>query len=133
MTLGEIIRQYRDEHSISMDTFARQSGMSKQYISILEKNCHPKTGKPVIPSITMINKAAAGMGMSFDSLFAMIDGDVRIDPVLPLTSSDLTSEEQSIIHSYRTQPDAKKDAICDILHVKREETKRLSDSQAAAG
>lgn len=38
MTLGEIIKKYRHDHSLSMDAFAAMSGLSKSYISILEKN-----------------------------------------------------------------------------------------------
>lgn len=45
MTLGDIIKQYRDDHSLSMDAFSERSGISKAYISLLEKNKHPKTGK----------------------------------------------------------------------------------------
>ena len=38
MFLGEIVKKYRLEHKISMDEFARLSGLSKGYISMLEKN-----------------------------------------------------------------------------------------------
>ena len=38
MTLGELIREYREQHSMSMEEFARLSGLSKGYISMLEKN-----------------------------------------------------------------------------------------------
>ena len=78
MTLGEIIKAYRDEHELSMDSFAEKSGISKAYISLLEKNKHPKTGKPITPSIITIKQAADGMNMDFNILFNMIDGDVRI-------------------------------------------------------
>ena len=33
MTLGQIIRAYREENSMSMDRFAKASGLSKGYIS----------------------------------------------------------------------------------------------------
>lgn len=123
MTLGEIIKNYRAEHSMSMDTFAELSGMSKPYISILEKNRHPKTGKPVIPSITMISKAAVGMGLSFDDLFSMIDGDVRIDPEpisIASRAPSLSPEELDIIGAYRDLSDEGKDMVCGMLHVKRD-------------
>lgn len=38
MTLGDVISKYRAEHGISMDKFAELSGISKAYISILERN-----------------------------------------------------------------------------------------------
>lgn len=78
MTLGEIIKKYRTEHDMSMDAFAAISGISKAYISLLEKNKHPKTGKPIAPSIQSIKQAADGMGMDFNTLFNMLDGDVTL-------------------------------------------------------
>ena len=47
MTLGDIIKRYRNDHALSMDAFSERSGISKAYISLLEKNRHPKTGKPM--------------------------------------------------------------------------------------
>lgn len=79
MTLGDIIKRYRTEHDLSMDAFAAKSGMSKAYISLLEKNQHPKTGKPIAPSLRSIKQAADGMNMDFDVLIKMIDGNVRLN------------------------------------------------------
>lgn len=79
MTLGDIIKQYRSDHSLSMDAFSERSGISKAYISLLEKNKHPKTGKEIAPSIQSIKQAAQGMNMSFDDLFALLDGKVAVD------------------------------------------------------
>lgn len=78
VTLGEIIKEYRTTHSLSMDAFAEKSGISKAYISLLEKNKHPKTGKPIAPSIQSIKQAADGMGMDFDVLFNKIDGNISL-------------------------------------------------------
>ena len=79
MTLGDIIKQYRTDHSLSMDAFSERSGISKAYISLLEKNKHPKTGKEISPSIQCIRQAAQGMNMDFDSLFALLDGKVEVN------------------------------------------------------
>ena len=87
MTLGEIIKNYRSEHGMSMDDFSQKSGISKAYISLLEKNRHPKTGKPIAPSIDSIKRAASGMGMDFNLLFSMIDGDVDLSPISELVAS----------------------------------------------
>ena len=73
MTLGQIIRAYREENSMSMDRFAKASGLSKGYISQLENNLNPKTGEPPVPSMATIKKAANGMFMSFDELFNQLD------------------------------------------------------------
>lgn len=79
MTLGEIIKSYRNEKQMSMDVFSERSGISKAYISLLEKNKHPKTGKPIAPSLQCIKQAADGMNMDFNELFSLLDGDVTIN------------------------------------------------------
>ena len=81
MTLGNIIKQYREEHQLSMDAFSELSGISKAYISLLEKNKHPKTGKEIAPSIQCIRQAATGMNMDFNVLFDMLDGSVNVQDV----------------------------------------------------
>lgn len=88
MTLGEIIKQYRQEHSMSMEAFSRRSGISKAYISLLEKNKHPRTGKPIAPSVQSIKQAADGMRMDFNDLFPLIDGEVTLPKDDPLPDYD---------------------------------------------
>ncbi len=78
MTLGQIIRAYREENHLSMDDFAKASGLSKGYISQLENNINPKTKEPPVPSINSIKKAANGMFMTFDELFSQLDDNLRV-------------------------------------------------------
>lgn len=78
MTLGDIIKDYRKKYDLSMDAFSEKSGISKAYISLLEKNKHPKTGKNIAPSIQCIKQAADGMNMDFNVLFGLIDGNVTV-------------------------------------------------------
>lgn len=75
VNLGEIIKKYRDDNKLSMDKFAKMSGVSKAYISVLEKNKRPKTGKPVTPSISILKNIAKAMNISFDELFNMLEDD----------------------------------------------------------
>ncbi len=79
MTLGDIIKEYRQAHSLSMEEFSRYSGLSKAYISLLEKNKHPKTGKPIIPSLYTIRRVGVALGMSFDDLFSKLDNDYLVE------------------------------------------------------
>ena len=78
MTLGEIIKKYRKDNGLSMDAFSEKSGISKAYISLLEKNKHPKTGKSITPSIQCIKQAADAMNIDFNLLFSKIDSDVTL-------------------------------------------------------
>lgn len=46
MKIGEWVKQYRKEHGLSMQTFGDMCGLSRAYISILEKGINPTTNKP---------------------------------------------------------------------------------------
>ena len=74
-----------------MDDFAKRSGMSKAYVSILERNYNPSTGKAAIPSIETIKRVAIATGIGFNELFAMLDEDqqVSLDPEPQSTSIPL--------------------------------------------
>ena len=78
MTLGDLIKEYRTENELSMAEFASKSGLSKAYISLLEKNKHPKTGKEITPSIDVIKKVADAIGRDFDDVFSSIDSTTKI-------------------------------------------------------
>lgn len=73
MTLGEVIKQYREEHDLSMGEFADLSGISKSYVYVLEKGKHPKTGKPVNPSNESVKQVADAIGVSISQLRSMIE------------------------------------------------------------
>ena len=75
MILGDLIKSYRREHGFSMEQFAKQSGLSKAYISILERNVNPVNGKPVIPSLETIKAVAQAINMDFNEVITMLDGN----------------------------------------------------------
>ena len=78
MFLGEIVKKYRLEHKISMDEFARLSGLSKGYISMLEKNENPRTKKPISPSIDTIKQVSEVTGIDFNEIIEMLDDDLEL-------------------------------------------------------
>lgn len=96
MTLGEIIKKYRIENNLSMDSFSDKSGISKSYISLLEKNRHPKTGKPISPSIQCIRQVADAMNMDFDVLFSTMDGNITLTKEEESASSFKTLEKHGV-------------------------------------
>jgi bifunctional S24 family peptidase/transcriptional regulator len=107
MHLGEIIKEYRDKNKLSMDKFAKMANVSKAYISVLERNKRPKTGKPVIPSIPVIKNVAEAMNMSFDDLFNMLEDnqlisltdDTLISKITDI-ATQLTSKRQERVYNY---------------------------------
>ncbi|HET0290837.1 TPA: helix-turn-helix domain-containing protein, partial [Streptococcus pneumoniae] len=78
MKLGELLKSYRTEHKLSMDAFCELSDLTKGYISMLEKNEHPKSKKPIVPSYDTIEKIAKGMQISTEDLIDMLDDDQEI-------------------------------------------------------
>lgn len=87
MILGDLIKEYRREHGYSMDQFAKMSGLSKAYISILERNVNPVNNKPVIPSLETIKAVAQAINMDFNDVIAMLDGNqpvsLKDEPEIP--------------------------------------------------
>lgn len=79
MTLGELIKKYRDENNLTMQDFANMSGLSKGYISMLEKNRHPQNDKKIIPSIATFNKVANAMRISIEQLLTQVDNNQLVD------------------------------------------------------
>lgn len=78
MTLGEIVIKYRGDHQLSQRQFAMKCGVSNGYISMIEKNENPATGKPLELSLPKIKAIAAAMGLTADELMRMADGDTLV-------------------------------------------------------
>ena len=99
MCLGELRKAYRTEHKLSMDAFAGKSGLSKGYISMLEKNYNPKTKAPIIPSIDTFQKVSTAINVPFEELIRIVDKDQLINLSSNGTNTDqwqptLTEKDQ---------------------------------------
>jgi len=135
MVLGELIKNYRDSNSVSMDAFSEKSGISKAYISMLEKNLNPKTGRAITPSIKLIKQVADTIGIDFNAVFNMIDGDVTLGDIQKQRKSlneknkielDLTSHEKKVMIAYRKQPDMQA-PVDRILGIEKEPEKTVTN------
>lgn len=73
MKLSQVIIQYRTAHNLSQRQFSAQCGVSTGYISLIEKEINPQTGKQMIPSLGVLNKLATGMAITVDELLSMCD------------------------------------------------------------
>lgn len=73
MTLGGYIKDFRTTHNLSMDDFAQRSGLSKAYVSILERNYNPSTKRAAIPSLNTIKRVANSTGLEFNDLLMLLD------------------------------------------------------------
>ena len=78
MLLGDIIKQYREEHQMSLQDFASLIGTSRSYIHMLEKNVNPSTDKPISPSIETLKSLARAMNMDLDFLLKQLNSNQEI-------------------------------------------------------
>lgn len=75
--LGQLIKEYRASHKLSMGTFADSCGLSKAYIAMLEANERPDSKNPPSPSIQTIVSIAAAMEMDVNDVLQRIGLPVR--------------------------------------------------------
>ena len=92
MRLSEIIIDYRNRMQISQREFSRRCGLSNSYISFIEKEMNPRTGKPIVPTIEQYHKIAEGMGLTIHQLFEMLDENSPVD--LPPVSEKAVADPQ---------------------------------------
>ena len=78
MLLGDIIKQYRTQHQLSLQDFADLIGSSRSYIHMLEKNVNPTTNKPISPSIETLKLLAQAMHMDLDYLLKLLNNNQEI-------------------------------------------------------
>ena len=78
MKLGDLIKEYREQHNLSQRQFAAICGLSNGYISMLERGENPKTHKPVTPTLHQLKKLADGIGTTIMDMLDKID-DMPID------------------------------------------------------
>lgn len=135
VTLGELVKNYRTEHELSLRDFSKISGVSNGYISMLEKNEHPKTKKPIVPSIEKMKCIASAMGMTLDSLLEIIDEDqpVSISKDRSSASPSLSVPETELIMKYRRlNSDGKKrlceraDELLDLGYVEKGDAEKMA-------
>lgn len=113
MTTGERIRELRKARHMTQDQLAQKAKVTKQAVSMWEAN------KSAL-SLTSAQLLCDIFNVEMDYLMGRQSVTMRY----------LNTEELDIIDAYRDLSDEGKDMVCGMLHVKREETRRLSDSQA---
>lgn len=145
MTLGDCIREYREEHDMSQRQFADKSGISNAYISMLEKNINPKTGEPPAASYDVYAKVAAMLRISVHELMEKADestvfigsgAKMSIEPmVMPIHPDVMAMLDQRISFSENVQEkelfslfammtDSEKEKLLDYAHYIVDSNKR---------
>ena len=128
MKIGEVIKQYREEHNLSQREFARRCDLSNAQISWLEIGIG-SNGKPVKPTFDTVRKVAKGMGISAEQLITQCE-DFELDLTdtieqTPLVEnfvkelSEYTPDERMLIQAYRMIPaEHRIEAMTAILAIK---------------
>lgn len=119
MTLGDIIKNYRTENRYSMDEFAKKAGYSKAYISVLERNHNPSTGKPVVPTLENIIKIANAMGKDPNDVMLLLDADQKVKLPTAYDEEQLDAEIIERLTSLTEEELAKVDAFVQGLLASR--------------
>ena len=111
MRLGDIIREYRLKNDMSMGDFAKKSGISKPYVSMLESNKNSRDGKSIVPSITTLQKVSRAVNVSLNDLLRMLDEDQSIN----LKPDILDSDQIALLTGYNLLNDSGKKVILDMI------------------
>lgn len=123
MTLGDVIREFRELNNLNLEEFGKMSDLSKSYISMLENNKDPR-GNPINPSLETIDKVASAIGVELDNLVGKIDQNVVVNKKkTSFTSFDTTDEEASvkwkfIRYCYEHASQEEKNKVLTILKVR---------------
>ena len=116
MKLGELVKKYRQDHSLTVREFATKCGVSHGYIAMLENGKNSKTGLPITPSLVMLNKIANGMSLSIDELIATIDDmPVVLQPSPTDTSKTISHNRKKLIDWAKSVPEDKVEPVLQAL------------------
>lgn len=131
MEIGLFIKQYRQNNDLTLREFAARCGTSHSYIAMLENNKNSKTGEPIVPTLTMLNKIAKGMGISVSDLISICDDmPVRLAPAKPVGKLNiqlfaanqnapeepkLTEGEEMWLELYHLLTDESKAMLCNTI------------------
>ncbi|CAM3933873.1 MULTISPECIES: helix-turn-helix domain-containing protein [Bacillus cereus group] len=123
-TLGMIIREYRQERNLSLREFATRCQLSHSYIDKLEKGIDPRNGKPVEPTLAVIEQIAKAINKDKTNLLEEIGylnkpNDIKLSPKderdiardLEKTLKDLENSDEALMFDGEPIDDHTKEMI----------------------
>lgn len=98
MTLGDLIKEYRNNNKLSLRDFAQKCGLSHTYISALEKNIDSRTGKPIAPTLDTVKYISKGMNISIEDILKILDDEqeFKMNAEAPKFSDNLSNHLKNI-------------------------------------
>jgi transcriptional regulator with XRE-family HTH domain len=119
MTIGEYVKRKRKEYDMSLREFAEKCDISHSYLNIIEKGADPRTGKPISPTLEIVEKIAIGTNIPLAELLA-ITGYIAMRDI-PVKKDELSegTNEQAVTLSKRIAqlPEDKRKTIETLLKV----------------
>lgn len=79
MHLGVLIKNYRSQHKLSQDDIADKTGLSKAYISMLERNENSRDKQPIVPSLETIKAVADAIEMDLNDVLNILDPGTQVN------------------------------------------------------
>lgn len=121
MTIGEIIKDYRTEHNMSYEEFAKKCGFSKSYVYALEKNEHSKTKEPIVPSLGIITRISTATNIPVINLCQSLGVAY---PGMGYPEAQLSSLEHKLIDSFRRADELDRQMVLRILKIEEKRGRR---------
>lgn len=72
MTIGDLIKEFRKTNKMTLEVFAERAGISKAYVSMLERNRNSRN-KPIVPSLATVKSVADVMCLNLNEVLERID------------------------------------------------------------
>ena len=66
--LGTEVRDRRTRLGLSVRALAKHAGVSPAYITAIETAHNPSTGRPPVPSLAIVTRLAAALGLDLETL-----------------------------------------------------------------
>ena len=127
MTLGEAIKQFREQRGLSQREFARRCGLANVSIAAIE-NGFRSDGKEVAPKFDTVRKIARAMGTTAEALILQCE-DFKLDVSDSLEETPLVKQfieeqrrspdEEMLLQAYRMIPaEHRIEAMQAVLQIK---------------
>lgn len=104
MILGDLIKEYRIKNKLSLRDFAQKCGLSHSYISALEKNIDPRTGKPIAPTLDTVKYISKGMNLSIEEILKILDDEQEFTINKDISEEYNYQQSSAVVFIYGTIP-----------------------------
>jgi transcriptional regulator with XRE-family HTH domain len=119
MTLSEFIKNYRKEHNLSQRKLAQKCGVSNGYISMIENEKNPCTGKEISLTIEKLKALADGMSVSLSYLLDVLDDmpvDISGEDSAGSNNGDIEDPDEKVfLDLYRSVPEENRKELLALI------------------